>query len=433
MAAARHRVVIVGGGFGGVAAARALRRAPADVTLLDRANHHLFQPLLYQVATGILSEGSIAPPLRGLFRHQPNARVLLAEATGFDLAARAVRARVPDGDLLSVGYDTLVVAAGSTDSWFGHRDWAAHAHGMKTLQDARRLRTAILGAFEMAEASADPAERDAWLTFAVVGAGPTGVELSGQVALLAHETLRHDYRAVDTTTARVVLVEGGPAALGAFPPKLRARAERDLREMGVELRVGTAATAIDAEGLDVEGPGGAERIPARTVIWAAGVRASPLGAALGEAAGVEVDRAGRLPVAPDCSVPGHPEVFAIGDMAALDDLPGVAQPAIQQGRYVAGVIAGRLSGDPAPPPFRYFDKGVDGDDRPEARRRRRLRRPGDRAPGEGHVGLRPHRLPRRVGQPDRHDLPVDVDAGVAQPARARDRRRRRPGPSPIRG
>jgi len=216
-AVARHRVVIVGGGFGGVAAARALAKVPVDVTLVDRTNHHLFQPLLYQVATGILSEGEIAPALRSMFRHQPNVRVLLAEVTAIDLEARTVDARVPDGERLALGYDTLVVAAGATDSYFGHREWAASAHGMKTLADARRLRTEILGAFEMAEASEDRAERDEWLTFAIVGAGPTGVEISGQVAMLASRTLRRDYRAIDTTTARIVLIEHGPAPLAAFP------------------------------------------------------------------------------------------------------------------------------------------------------------------------------------------------------------------------
>jgi NADH:ubiquinone reductase (H+-translocating) len=355
--AARHRVVIVGGGFGGVAAAKALARAPVEVTLVDRTNHHLFQPLLYQVATGILSEGEVAPALRSMFRHQANVRVLMAEVTGLDLGARAVEARVPDGDRLTIGYDSLIVAAGSTDAWFGHREWASTAHGMKTLDDARRLRSAILGAFEMAEASEDPGEREAWTTFVIVGGGPTGVELSGQVAMLAWETLRRDFRAIDTTASRVVLVEHGPAVLGSFPEKLRARAERDLRRMGVELRLATAATGIDAGGVDVEGPDGQVRIPSRTVIWAAGVRASPLARMVGEATGAEVDRAGRVAVAPDCSLPGRPEVFAIGDMIALDGLPGVAQPAIQEGKYVAGVIEAQLAGWSAPPPFRYFDKG----------------------------------------------------------------------------
>jgi NADH dehydrogenase len=355
--AGRHRVVIVGGGFGGAAAARALARAAVDVTLVDRVNHHLFQPLLYQVATGILSEGSIAPPLRGMFRHQANVRVLLAEVTSIDLDARVVRARVADGDDLELGYDSLIVAAGSGDSWFGHREWAAHAHGMKTLEDARRLRSSILGAFEMAEASEDAEQRAAWQTFVIVGGGPTGVELTGQGAMLAWETLPRDYRAIDTTATRIVLVEHGPAVLGGFPDKLRARAERDLREMGVELRTSTAAVAIDAEGVDVEGPDGRERIRAKTVIWAAGVAASPLARMLGEATGAEVDRGGRVAVAPDCSLPGRHEVFAIGDMASLDGLPGVAQPAIQEGRYVAGVIEARLSGWSAPAPFKYFDKG----------------------------------------------------------------------------
>jgi NADH dehydrogenase len=355
--AGRHRVVIVGGGFGGVAAARALARVPVDVTLIDRTNHHLFQPLLYQVATGILSEGAVAPALRSMFRRQPNVRVVMANVTGLELGPRTVRARVSDGEQLAIGYDSLIVAAGSGDSYFGHREWAAHAHGMKTVVDARRLRTSVLGAFEMAEASQDPEERRAWQTIVVVGGGPTGVELSGQCAMLAWETLRRDYRAIDTTTTRIILVEHGPSVLAAFPERLRARAERDLRKMGVEVRTSTGATAIDAEGVDIEGPDGRERIAARTVIWAAGVRASPLAEALAEAAGAEVDRGGRVAVAPDCSLPGHPEVFAIGDMAALDDLPGVAQPAIQEGRHVARVVEARLAGWSPPPPFKYFDKG----------------------------------------------------------------------------
>src|SRR5215207_827933 len=248
-AAGKHRVVIVGGGFGGLFAARVLRKVPVDVTLVDRVNHHLFQPLLYQVATGILSEGAIAPALRSMFRHQPNVRVLLAEVTDIDLAAGIVRAHVPDGDDLALGYDTLVVAAGSTDSYFGHREWAATAHGMKTLEDARRLRSGILGAFEMAEASQDPAERDAWMTFAVVGGGPTGVELAGQIAELARRTLRPDFGAVDTATARIALLEAGPGLLADYPEPLRRRAGRDLERLGVTVRTGAAVTGIDRDGV----------------------------------------------------------------------------------------------------------------------------------------------------------------------------------------
>ncbi|MDQ3874954.1 MAG: FAD-dependent oxidoreductase, partial [Actinomycetota bacterium] len=283
MTAGRHRVVIVGGGFGGAAAAKGLRNAPVDITLVDRANHHLFQPLLYQVATGILSEGEVAPALRGMFRHQPNVRVLLAEVTDLDLDSRRVEANVPDGDRLTLPYDTLVVAAGATHAYFGHDEWADHAPGMKTIIDARRLRTRILGAFEMAEASEDEAEREEWLTFVIVGAGPTGVELTGQVAALAERTLRGEYRRVDPTAAKIILIDAGAAVLASFPEKLRNAAERDLREIGADVHLHTAATAIDEHGIEVDGPQGKARIPSRTVIWAAGVQASPLAKVLGQA------------------------------------------------------------------------------------------------------------------------------------------------------
>jgi NADH:ubiquinone reductase (H+-translocating) len=359
MAEHRHRVLIVGGGFGGLYAARALRRAPVEVTLVDRANHHLFQPLLYQVAAGILTEGEIAPPLRGVLRRQANARVLLAEVTDLDLDARTATAAGPDGGRLTLGYDTLVVAAGARHGYFGHPEWERLAPGLKTLEDAGRMRSRILGAFEMAELAEDPAEREAWLTFAVVGGGPTGVELSGQIADLAHRTLRADYRAIDTAAARVVLLEAGPGLLAEYPERLRARAARDLQELGVEVRVGQAASDVDAEGVTVAEPGvSRSRIRSRTVIWAAGVAASPLARLLGDASGGRLDRAGRLAVEPDLTVPGHPEVFAIGDMAALPGVPGIAPAAMQQGRHAARTIRARLAGRTAPGPFRYFDKGA---------------------------------------------------------------------------
>jgi NADH:ubiquinone reductase (H+-translocating) len=353
----RHRVVVVGGGFGGVRVTRALARADADITIVDRTNHHLFQPLLYQVATGILPDGLIAPPLRRVVRKQANARVLLAEVRQLDLDARVVRAVAPDGRELTLPYDTLVVAAGCTDSYFGHDEWATFAPGLKTLRDAGHLRGHILGAFEMAELADDPAERAAYLTFAVIGAGPTGVELVGQVAELAHESLPREFRSVTTADAKILLIEAGPEVLAAFVPKLQRYTRRRLQQMGVEVLLNTAAQAMDASGVAVKSPDGDRRIPARTLIWAAGVQASPLAAMLAGATGADTDRGGRVAVLPDCSLPGHPEVFAIGDMAQLDDLPAVAQPAIQEGMYVGKLIAARLTGRTDAKPFKYRDKG----------------------------------------------------------------------------
>jgi NADH dehydrogenase len=354
-----HRVVIVGGGFAGLFATRALSKTPVEVTLVDRANYHLFQPLLYQVATGILSEGEIAPPLRGILRKQTNVRVVLAEVRSVDPDERTVAATAPNGEPVILRYDSLVVAAGARHSYFGHDEWETHAPGLKSLEDARRLRSRLLGAFELAELTEDPAERKARLTFVVVGAGPTGVEVSGQIAELARRTLRRDYRDIDPSAARIVLIDAAPAVLPAFAEKLRRRAARDLTRMGIELRLETTAERIDEAGIDLKGPRGeAERIEARTVIWAAGVSASPLGRLLAEAAGAEVDRAGRIRVLPDLTLPGHPEVFACGDLASLEGLPGVAQVAMQQGRYAARTIEARLAGRPPPGPFRYRDKGT---------------------------------------------------------------------------
>jgi NADH:ubiquinone reductase (H+-translocating) len=347
-----HRVVIVGGGFGGVRAAKALAGAPVEITLIDRTNHHLFQPLLYQVATGVLSAGQIAPALRSLFRHQPNVRVLLGDVQDLDLGARTVRMAAEDEH--AIPYDTLVVATGSTHSYFGHEQWSQLAPGMKTLDDANRLRSRILGAFEIAEQKADSAERDAWLTFAIVGAGPTGVELAGQVSVLAHRVLRDEYRHIDTSSARVLLLDGAPAVLGTFPPSLRARAERDLRRMGVDVRLDAPVTDVLRDGVVV----GGEHIATHTVIWAAGVKASPLARLLAEHWGGRVDRAGRLDVEPDLTVPGHPEVFAIGDMIAIPGVPGTAQPAIQEGKYAAEVVQARLAERKPPKPFKYRDLGM---------------------------------------------------------------------------
>jgi NADH dehydrogenase len=354
----RHQVVVIGGGFGGLNATRALAKSDADVTIVDRTNHHLFQPLLYQVAAGILPEGLIAPALRGVVKNQRNARVLLAEVRDIDLDARAVHAREPDGHALELPYDTLVVAAGATHSYFGKDEFAEFAPGMKTVEDARYLRDGILSKFEMAELATDPQERAEWMTFVVVGAGPTGVELVGQVAELAHQVLPRDYRAVNTREARIVLLEGAPSVLPPFDPKLQRYTHRHLERMGVEIKVNTLAVDMDHDSVTVKGPDGVETIRARTRIWAAGVAASPLAKLLAERSGAETDRAGRVSVNPDCTLPGHSEVFAIGDMVSLNQLPGVAQPAMQEGKYVGKLIADRLVGSGLNPrPFKYFDKG----------------------------------------------------------------------------
>ena len=350
-------MVVVGGGFGGVRAARALARANVDITIVDRTNHHLFQPLLYQVATGILPAGLIAPALRSVVRKQANARVVLAEVQHLDLEDRIVHALAPDDRKLALSYDSLVVAAGCTDAYFGHEEWSVSAPGLKTLEDAHHLRSHILGAFEMAELATDPAERAAYLTFAVIGAGPTGVEMVGQVAELAHEALPREYRSVATTEAKILLIKAGPQVLAAFAPKLQRYTRRRLQRMGVDVLLNTAAQAMDQSSVTVKGPDGDTRIPARTKIWAAGVQASPLAAMLAKATGADTDRAGRVAVRPDCSLPGHPEVFAVGDMVWLNDLPGVAQPAIQEGTYVGKLIRARLAGKTDTAPFAYRDKG----------------------------------------------------------------------------
>jgi NADH:ubiquinone reductase (H+-translocating) len=353
----KHRVVVVGGGFGGLNVTRALADADAEVTVLDRTNHHLFQPLLYQVATGILPPGLIAPALRSIVKKQANTKALLADVQDLDLDARVVRARAPDGRTLELPYDTLVVAAGATHSYFGKDQWAEYAPGMKTVEDARYLRDGILSKFEMAEMATDPQERAEWLTFVVIGAGPTGVELVGQIAELAHTVLPKDYRTVDTREARIILLEGAGAVLPPFAPKLQAYTKKRLEQMGVEIRLNTLAVDMDHESITVKGPDGLETIRTRTRIWAAGVQASPLAKMLAEKTGAETDRAGRISVNPDCTLPGHPEVFAIGDMVSLNKLPGVAQPALQEGKYVGKVIKQRLAGQESPP-FKYFDKGT---------------------------------------------------------------------------
>jgi NADH dehydrogenase len=341
-------VVIVGGGFAGLWAARALRDAPVRITLLDRGNHHLFQPLLYQVATAGLSAPNIAAPLRHILRRQRNVTVLLGEVARLDPDAH--RLELADGRTLD--YDRLVLATGATHAYFGHDDWAAHAPGLKTLDDALEIRRRILLAFERAEAEDDPAARAAWLTFAIVGGGPTGVELAGTLAEIARHTLHGEFRRVDPRQARVLLLEAGPRVLSTFPETLSEKARRQLARLGVEVRTGVPVAAIDEAGVQL----GEERIAARTVLWAAGVAASPLARDLG----VPLDRAGRVPVQPDLSVPGHPDVFVAGDLAALQcdgrPVPGVAPAAKQMGRYLGRSIGTRLRGG-TPPPFRYRDYG----------------------------------------------------------------------------
>ena len=357
-AEARHRVVIIGGGFGGLFATKALAMAPVDVTLLDRHNYHLFQPLLYQVSTGILSEGQIGPALRDVTRNTRNCSVELAEVTGFDLDKRVVSALDPIGQRMEIPYDSLIVAAGGRTSYFGNDQFERFAPGMKTIDDALELRRRIFGAFELAEMEADPEEKRRWLTFVVVGAGPTGCELAGQIRELAERSLRHNFKTIDPSTAKVILVDGGEKPLASFGENLSAKGRKELEHMGVQLRMGLRATDVDFSGLEVKTPDGTERIHAHTVIWAAGVAASPLAKMLGDVSGAEVDRAGRVAVLPDCTLPGHPEVFAIGDMMSLDHLPGVAEVAMQQGLFAGRTIRRRLQGGgDKTVTFKYVDLG----------------------------------------------------------------------------
>ncbi len=360
-----HRIVVVGGGFGGVQACVKLARLRVDVTLVDRRNFHLFQPLAYQVATGSLSPAEICYPLRRIFRRRRNVRVELAEVVGFDLAARRVALRdvalgtAPE----ALEYDTLIVSGGSQYSYFGHDEWQEHAAELKSLEGALTIRRRILEAFEAAELEPDPERQAALLTFVVVGAGPTGVEMAGQIAEIARDT-RSDFRNFDPRTARILLVEALDRILTSFPESLSAKALRSLENLGVTGRLGESVIAVDGDSVTVQGADEAtERIPTRTVIWAAGVNASPLARMLAEQAGEEVDRAGRLTVQGDLSVPGHPEVLAIGDMVSVHQrdgstlvLPGLAPVAMQQGRHAARVVADRLAGRD-PKPFHYIDKG----------------------------------------------------------------------------
>ncbi len=351
-----HRVVIVGGGFGGLNAAMALKRAAVSVTLIDRRNFHLFQPLLYQVATGGLSPANIAAPLRWILSRQANCNVVLAEVVGFDLETRRVHTAGDD-----VSFDTLIVAAGSRHSYFNHPEWGELAPGLKTIEDATDMRRRVFSAFERAEQEHDPDERRAWLNFAIVGGGPTGVELAGALAEIARHSLKHDFRNINPADAHITIVEAGPRVLGAYPADLSEKAAQALLRLGVTVRTGTLVTDVTPLDVELKSSTAVERWPARTVLWAAGVQASPLAKAISAAAGCAADRAGRIIVGPDASLPGFPHVFVIGDMASYTGadgtpLPGVAPVAIQQGKFVAKLIKARLAGKPLPE-FRYRDLG----------------------------------------------------------------------------
>jgi len=357
-ASSSRRVVIVGGGFAGLFAARMLARAPVQVTLLDRAEHHLFQPLLYQFATGILSEGKIAAPLRQLLRKHRNVEFVIAEVTGIDAAGRCVQARRPLGEPIVCGYDYLILAAGVRQSYFGHDEYAPIAPGMKTIEDARKIRRRVFGAFEMAESATDPAERARWLTFALVGAGPTGVELAGQIREVATKTLRKEYRHIQPEDARVLLFDGGEAPLAMFGPKLSGMAARQLGKLGVELHMGSIVTHVDPAGLEVKDHDGKlTRYEAGNVLWTAGVEAPPLAAAVAKATGAQQDRAGRIVVGQDCTIAGHPEILVTGDMMSLDKLPGVAEVAMQTGLYAGRRVSHQAQGKAFDKPFKYRDLG----------------------------------------------------------------------------
>lgn len=347
------RVIIVGGGFGGLAAARALKKTPMEVILIDRNNHHVFQPLLYQVAISVLASGQIAAPIRGILRRQKNVTVILGEVTGVDKDRRCVFVNSADREGVPLSYDYLILATGVGPNYFGHDEFEKFAPGLKSVADAVAVRSHVLQAFEQAEAEEDPSRHRDLLTFVLVGAGPTGVEMAGAIASLVRNALRSEFRRIDPTSARVILIDRGSRVLASFSEKLSQAAKERLESLGVEVRLGHGADQIDADGVIVEG----ERIASRSVIWTAGVTPSPAGKWLG----VETDHAGRVRIQKDLTVPGHTEIMVVGDTASLDQdgrpLPGVAQVAIQQGRYAAKLIHARVSGSPAPAPFRYFDKG----------------------------------------------------------------------------
>lgn len=347
------RVVVVGGGFGGLAAAKALRGTPARVILIDRTNHHLFQPLLYQVATSVLTPSQIATPIRSILRNQKNTTTVMGEVTGVDKDQKCVIVSDADRQNVPISYDYLILATGASHSYFGHNEFAEFAPGLKSLADAEAARNKILQAFELAEAEEDPTRHRDLLTFVLVGAGPTGVEMASALAILVRNTLKSDFRRIEPASARIVLVDMAPRVLGPFSENLSKAARQRLEKLGVEVRLGHSVDLIDDEGVVIAG----ERIASKTVIWTAGVAPSPAGKWLN----VETDRAGRVRIQKDLTVPGHPEIFVVGDTASLDQngkpLPGVAQVAIQQGRYAGKLIHGRVLGNPAPGPFSYFDKG----------------------------------------------------------------------------
>ncbi|GAB03668.1 NAD(P)/FAD-dependent oxidoreductase [Gordonia amarae] len=356
----RPHVVIIGSGFGGLFAAQRLRKTDVDITLIARTTHHLFQPMLYQVATGIVSEGEIAPATRVILRKQRNVQVMLGDVTEIDLKNGTVTSRLLER-FTTTPYDKLIIAAGADQSYFGNDHFAEYAPGMKTIDDALELRGRILGAFEQAELSTDPAERERLLTFVVIGAGPTGVELAGQIAEMSDKTLKDAFRNIDATLARVILLDAAPAVLPPFGEKLGKKAAARLEKMGVEIQLGAMVVDLDYDSLTVkEKDGTTRRIESQCKVWSAGVQASPLGKQLAEQSGVELDRAGRVKVGPDLSIPGHPDVFVVGDMMAVDGVPGVAQGAIQGGRYAADAIKAELSKGQTPEqrkPFSYYDKG----------------------------------------------------------------------------
>lgn len=356
---AGHRVMILGGGFGGLYAARALRRAPVEVTLVDRRNFHLFQPLLYQVATGSLSPGEICAPLRSILSRQKNARVLMGEVSDLDPHARKVM--LSDGGVYE--YDSMIVATGSQSSYFGHDEWRKRAPSLKSVEEATAIRHKILYAFEAAERETVLERRHAWLTFVIVGGGATGVELAGALGEIARETLKHDFRAIDPKDARILILDGAPRLLTTFPEDLSAAAEKSLLQLGVRVRTGMFVTEIDEEGVSFRKPdGGVDRLAAKTVLWAGGVHVDGFGQRLAERAGAQRDRGGRLKVNPDLTLPGYPEIYVVGDLAESlgpdgKPLPGVAQVAMQGGAYAAHAIVARVNGRRALPPFHYFDKG----------------------------------------------------------------------------
>lgn len=354
----KHRILILGGGFGGLVAAQTLRHADAEITLIDKRNFHLFQPLLYQVATGSLSPGEIAAPIRAVLSRQKNVEVLLGEACDLDPVAKTVTLR--DGGVFP--YDTLLIATGSETSYYGHNEWRERAPSLKTIEEATAIRQKLLNAFELAERAGSEEEARAWLTFVIVGAGATGLELAGALAEIARETLRHDFRRIRPEEALIILMEGGPRVLPAYPEDLSAKAEALVTKLGVEVRKNTFVTNIDTEGVEFKQGDTTGRFAAKTVIWTGGVNATNFGRRVAEQTHAETDRTGKIKVNPDLTVPGFPDIFIVGDLADAKDengkpLPGVAQVAIQGGRYVGKVLRARCANKPAPPPFRYFNKG----------------------------------------------------------------------------